>query len=170
MHCHFFLLQLIRLAGFHRPRHVEVPVQFLRYGLEPDSGGAGRWRGGLATAMEFRVFAPNTRITVCNRDRTQFRPWGILGGGPAEPSNLILNARTPRERVLGNTDIFVADPGDVIHIHSPGGGGHGWPLDREPGHVLAADVYRAYETIVARLEDLPDIQPDESVRTAMAAE
>ena len=72
--------------------------------------------------------------------------------------------------MLGNTDIFVADPGDVIHIHSPGGGGHGWPLDREPGHVLAADVYRAYETIVARLEDLPDIQPDESVRAAMAAE
>src|SRR5260221_1078770 len=44
----------------------EVPVQFLRYGLLPDSGGAGRWRGGLATALEFRVFAPNTRITGTN--------------------------------------------------------------------------------------------------------
>ena len=126
----------------------EVPVQFLRYGLEPDSGGAGRWRGGLATAMEFRVFAPNTRITVRNRDRTRFRPWGILGGGPAEPSNLILNPRTPRERVLGNTDIFVADPGDVIHIHSPGGGGRGWPLDREPEHVLT-DIERGYVSLEA---------------------
>jgi N-methylhydantoinase B len=127
---------------------VEVPVQFLRYGLEPDSGGAGRWRGGLATAMEFRVFAPNSRITVRNRDRTRFRPWGILGGGPAEPSNLILNPRSQRQRMLGNTDIFVADPGDVIHIHSPGGGGRGSPFDREPERVLA-DVERGYVTLEA---------------------
>jgi len=125
---------------------VEVPVQFLRYGLEPDSGGAGRWRGGLATAMEFRVFAPNSRITVRNRDRTRFRPWGILGGGPAEPSNLILNPRSPHQRMLGNTDILVADPGDVIHIHSPGGGGRGSPFDREPEQVLA-DVERGYVTL-----------------------
>jgi N-methylhydantoinase B len=127
---------------------VEVPVQFLRYGLEQDSGGAGRWRGGLATAMEFRVFAANTRITVRNRDRTRFRPWGILGGGPAEPSNLVLNPRTPRQRVLGNTDIFVAEPGDVIHIHSPGGGGRGSPLDREPDRVLT-DVERGYVSLEA---------------------
>jgi N-methylhydantoinase B len=61
----------------------EVPIQILRYGLLPDSGGAGRWRGGLATAMDFRVFAPNTRITARNRDRSRFRPWGILGAAPA---------------------------------------------------------------------------------------
>jgi N-methylhydantoinase B len=127
---------------------VEVPVQFLRYGLERDSGGAGRWRGGLATAMEFRVFAANTRITVRNRDRTRFRPWGILGGGPAEPSNLVLNPRTPRQRMLGNTDIFVAEPGDVIHIHSPGGGGRGSPLEREPERVLT-DVERGYVSLDA---------------------
>ncbi|MRB78876.1 hydantoin utilization protein B, partial [Bacillus thuringiensis] len=51
----------------------EVPIQFVRYGLLPDSGGAGRWRGGLATVMECKVFAPNSRITVRNRDRSIFR-------------------------------------------------------------------------------------------------
>jgi N-methylhydantoinase B len=50
--------------------------------------------------------------------------------------------------VLGNTDIFVADPGDVIHIHSPGGGGRGWPLDREPEHVMI-DVERGYVSLEA---------------------
>ena len=121
----------------------EVPIQFMRYGLLPDSGGAGHWRGGLATVMEFKVFAPNTRITVRNRDRSRFRPWGTLGGRAAETSNFIINPATPGERILGNADIAIAEPGDIIHIHSPGGGGRGCPTTRDPQHVLA-DVARGY--------------------------
>lgn len=121
----------------------EVPVEFVRYGLLPDSGGAGRWRGGLATCMEFKVFAPNTRITVRNRDRSRFRPWGTLGGRAAETSNFIINPGTERERLLGNTDIAVVEPGDIVHIHSPGGGGRGHPIDREAERVLV-DVRRGY--------------------------
>jgi N-methylhydantoinase B len=126
----------------------EVPIQILRYGLLPDSGGAGRWRGGLATAMDFRVFAPHTRITARNRDRSRFRAWGILGGGPGAPSDFILNPGTNRERILGNTDTVTMEPGDVIHIHSPGGGGRGDPLDREPERV-ALDVQRGYVSATA---------------------
>jgi N-methylhydantoinase B len=126
----------------------EVPIQILRYGLLPDSGGAGRWRGGLATAMDFRVFAPNTRITARNRDRSRFRAWGILGGGPGAPSDFILNPGGNREHVLGNTDTVTMEPGDVIHIHSPGGGGRGDPLDREPERV-ALDVRRGYVSLGA---------------------
>jgi N-methylhydantoinase B len=126
----------------------EVPVRFLRYGLLPDSGGAGRWRGGLATVLEFQVFAPDTHITVRNRDRCRFRPWGTLGGRAAEPSDFILNPGTKREKILGNADILTAEPGDVIHIHSPGGGGRGSPLDREPARVLL-DVERGYVSVEA---------------------
>lgn len=121
----------------------EVPIQILRYGLLPDSGGAGRWRGGLATALDFRVFAPDSRITARNRDRAHFRPWGILGGRAGAPSDFVLNPGTPRERILGNTDYVVAEPGDIVHIHSPGGGGRGSPLDREPECVLR-DVEQGY--------------------------
>lgn len=128
----------------------EVPIQFVRYGLLPDSGGAGRWRGGLATVMEFKVFAPNTRITVRNRDRSRFRPWGTLGGLAAETSNFIINPDVPNERILGNTDIAVVEPGDVVHIHSPGGGGRGSPLEREPERVLL-DVERGYVSVEGAL-------------------
>ncbi|GAU80198.1 hydantoinase B/oxoprolinase family protein [Bosea sp. BIWAKO-01] len=121
----------------------EVPIQFVRYGLLPDSGGAGRWRGGLATVMEFKVFAPNTRITVRNRDRSRFRPWGTLGGRASEPSNFLINPGAANERILGNIDIAIAEPGDVIHIHSPGGGGRGSALEREPERVML-DVARGY--------------------------
>jgi N-methylhydantoinase B len=126
----------------------EVPIQVVRYGLVPDSGGAGRWRGGLATAMEFRVFAPDTHITARNRDRSRFRPWGILGGHAGAPSGFVLNPGTPGERQLGNTDIVTLQPGDVIRIHSPGGGGRGIPFDREPERVLT-DVTQGYISIAA---------------------
>jgi N-methylhydantoinase B len=98
--------------------------------------------------MDFRVFAPNTRITARNRDRSRFRAWGILGGGPGAPSDFILNPGGNRERVLGNTDTVTMEPGDVIHIHSPGGGGRGDPLDREPERV-ALDVQRGYVSVGA---------------------
>jgi N-methylhydantoinase B len=126
----------------------EVPIEVLRYGLLADSGGAGRWRGGLATVLDFRVSAPHTTITARNRDRSRFRPWGILGGKAGEPSNFIRNPGTPQEHILGNTDILVAEPGDVIHIHSPGGGGRGSPLDRGPADVLL-DVERGYVSVPA---------------------
>lgn len=130
----------------------EVPIRILRYGLMPDTGGAGRWRGGLATALDFQVFAPNSRVTARNRDRCRFRPWGILGGMAGAPSDFVLNPGTPRERILGNTDTVTLDPGDVLHIHSPGGGGRGDPLAREPERVLL-DVERGYVSEAAAERD-----------------
>jgi N-methylhydantoinase B len=143
----------------------EVPIQILRYGLLPDSGGAGRWRGGLATAMDFRVSAPHTRITARNRDRSRFRAWGILGGAPGAPSDFILNPGGNRERVLGNTDTVTMEPGDVIHIHSPGGGGRGDPLDREPERV-ALDVQRGYVSVTAAEKDYGVVISDGAVDAA----
>ncbi|HRD77022.1 MAG TPA: hydantoinase B/oxoprolinase family protein, partial [Hyphomicrobiaceae bacterium] len=130
----------------------EVPIEIVRYGLLPDSGGAGRWRGGLATSLDFKVFAPNSRITARNRDRSRFRPWGTLGGKAGAASNFVVNPGTARERILGNTDFVVAEPGDIIHIHSPGGGGRGDPFERESERV-AADVARGYVSAAAAERD-----------------
>lgn len=143
----------------------ETPIQFVRYGLRPDSGGAGRWRGGLATEMAFRVFAPDTRITARNRDRSFFRPWGTLGGRAAGLSDMIVNPGTASERRLGNIDIAVLQPGDVLHIHSAGGGGRGDPLTREPWRVLL-DFERGYVGIEAARDiygvEIRDGQLDEA--------
>jgi N-methylhydantoinase B len=64
----------------------EVPIRSSATGWLPDSGGAGRWRGGLATQMEFQVFSPNTRITARNRDRSLPGPGARWAGFRAEPS------------------------------------------------------------------------------------
>lgn len=154
---------------------VEVPVRFLRYGLEPDSGGAGTWRGGLGTVLEFQVFSPETRITVRNRDRCRFRPWGTLGGGAGGTSDFVLNPGRPGERVLGNADLLTAGPGDVIHLHSPGGGGRGSALLRPPELVLR-DVERGYVSASAALalygvvlvEGAVDVAATEAERARLA--
>lgn len=130
----------------------EVPIEFIRYGLARDSGGAGRWRGGLATDLAFRVFAPNSRITARNRDRSFFRPWGVLGGQAAGLSDMALNPGTDRYQRLGNIDTAVLQPGDVLEIRSAGGGGRGDPFGRESWRV-AQDVERGYVSLEAAKRD-----------------
>ncbi|WP_220086819.1 hydantoinase B/oxoprolinase family protein [Rhodovulum viride] len=147
----------------------ETPVEFVKYGLARDSGGPGRWRGGLATEMAFRVFAPDTRITVRNRDRSFFRPWGLLGGRAAGLSDMVVNPGTPNERRLGNVDAAVLQPGDVLEIRSDGGGGRGDPMAREPWRV-AWDVARGYVSAGAAGRDygvmLPEGRVDEAATAA----
>ncbi|WP_296741198.1 hydantoinase B/oxoprolinase family protein [Mesorhizobium sp.] len=140
----------------------ETPVEFVTYGLACNSGGAGRWRGGLATEMAFKVFAPDTRITARNRDRSFFRPWGVLGGKAAGLSDMVVNPGTPEERRLGNVDTAVLQPGDVLAIRSAGGGGRGDPMLRESWRV-GQDVLRGYITPDVAERDYGVVMVGESV-------
>jgi N-methylhydantoinase B len=117
----------------------EIPVEMLEYGLAPDSGGAGRHRGGSAVTMRFRVGTPNSVVTARNRDRSRFVPWGVRGGRPGAPSSFVLNPGTPGERNLENCDLLPVDPGDIVRVTGPGGGGYGVPWERPAGEV-ARDV------------------------------
>ena len=151
----------------------EVPVEFVKYGLARDSGGAGRWRGGLATELAFRVFAPDSRITARNRDRSRFRPWGVLGGRAAGLADMVVNPGTEDERRLGSSDTAILQPGDVLQIRSAGGGGRGDPMQREPWRV-AQDVARGHVSQeVARCDYgvvLVDGAVDEPATAALRAE
>tara|TARA_R110000764_G_scaffold51065_8_gene111957 strand:- start:3942 stop:5915 length:1974 start_codon:yes stop_codon:yes gene_type:complete len=150
----------------------EVPVEFVKYGLAQDSGGAGYWRGGLATEMAFRVFSPDTRITARNRDRSFFRPWGTLGGHAAGLSDMMINPGTPQARPLGNVDTAILEPGDVLEIRSAGGGGRGDPLQR-PVERVARDVVGGYVSVEAARRDygvvITDGVVDEDATTALRA-
>jgi N-methylhydantoinase B len=114
----------------------EVPVRILRYGLVPDSGGAGRWRGGSALEMEFQLFAPQSMVTARNRDRSIFSAWGLRGGMSGKVSRFAKNPDTDRCVELGSIDVVPCDPGDIILIQGPGAGGYGDPLERPVDDVL----------------------------------
>jgi len=140
----------------------EVPVKILKYGLAPDSGGAGRQRGGTGTTLEFQVFSPHTVVTARNRDRSRFTPWGMEGGHAGKPSSFFLNPDTNREVNLGNTDVVTANPGDIIRITSAGAGGYGSPLEREPERVLT-DVRRGFVTAQAAHAEYGVVIADDAV-------
>ncbi len=154
-------------AGFLKNTPVEineaeVPIEILKYELTRDSGGAGYYRGGLGTTLELKVFAPNSTITARNRDRTRFCAWGVLGGKAGQPSEFLINPGTAKEINLGNTDVFSAEPNDIIRISSSGAGGWGSPLQRDPQAVLT-DVRRGFVSAAVAERDYGVVIRDHEV-------
>jgi N-methylhydantoinase B len=124
----------------------EVPIKIRRYGLVPDSGGPGRWRGGSGLEMEFQLFAPQSMVTARNRDRSVFSAWGLRGGRAGRASRFVKNPGTPEAVELGSTDIVPCDPGDIILIQGPAAGGYGDPLER-PVEAVVDDVRKGFVSI-----------------------
>jgi N-methylhydantoinase B len=121
----------------------EVPIRITKYGVVPGSAGVGKYRGGLGTVMEFRVFSPGTLVTARNRDRSRFASWGVLGGKAGAVSRFTRNPGREDEEDLGVTDLVMCGPGDVIRLEGCGGGGYGHPHERDEQKV-AEDVRRGY--------------------------
>jgi N-methylhydantoinase B len=121
----------------------EVPIRVRRYGLVPDTGGPGRYRGGSALEMEFQVFTPQSMVTARNRDRSVFSAWGLAGGGAGAVSRFAKNPDGPNTVELGSTDVVLCEPMDVLLIQGPGGGGYGNALER-PVEEVQDDVARGF--------------------------
>jgi N-methylhydantoinase B len=119
---------------------VEVPaVVIRRFHLVADSAGPGRWRGGHAVRLDVQVLRPEGQITARGMERLRFAPWGVAGGRAGATGRAVLNPGTPGERVLPKIDLLALEPGDVLSMCTPGGGGHGDPLER-PVDAVRADV------------------------------
>ncbi len=111
------------------------PVRVERLALRPDSGGPGQFRGGLGYLKEIRFLADGF-IMVAD-DRMLLQPFGAAGGEAGAGSLYTLNPATDGELPIPNkTDFVPIKKGDLLRILTPGGGGWGDPLDREPEEVL----------------------------------
>jgi len=112
---------------------VDSPVVIDEYGLVPDSGGPGRYRGGLALVRQYR-FVGDEAILQVRSDRRDFRPWGLAGGQPGHPSSNILNPER-EARLLPSKFTMTITRGDTLRHVQPGGGGYGDPFERDPERV-----------------------------------
>ena len=111
------------------------PVRVERLALRPDSGGPGQFRGGLGYWKDIRFLAEGF-IMVAD-DRMLLQPFGAAGGEAGSGSLYTLNPETDRELSIPNkTDFIPIKSGDLLRIQTPGGGGWGDPLDRDPEKVL----------------------------------
>lgn len=112
------------------------PFKFLRYELEPDSSGSGKWRGGFGMHKEIQLTADAT-VTV-HFTRTDSNPWGLSGGSDGTRAR-VERIRAGRTEVLPGRGTYHFQAGDILSLRSPGGGGYGPAAERDPDAV-AADI------------------------------
>jgi N-methylhydantoinase B len=113
------------------------PVRVIRYAINPDTGGPGRWRGGCGLIREIEVLAPEAMVSM-RIDSVEHPPWGVSGGQAAGTGRCVVNPGRPDERLLRPlSDGNIVKRGDVVRVETGGGGGWGHPFDREPERVLA---------------------------------
>jgi N-methylhydantoinase B len=121
----------------------KYPVLVERYELRPDSGGPGKWRGGLGAKVVVQALAPLTVDTYL--DRVTCKPWGLHGGQEGEGNGVgIRNGGKWREDLAnGKATSQRLRPGDAFMLCSGGGGGFGDPHER-PAERVAEDVAEGY--------------------------
>ncbi len=108
---------------------LEYPAMVERYEFIPDSGGAGKFRGGLSLRRDIRFF---TEVTWARySDRQKFSPQGLFGGKEGTRGEFISNPGTGKEQKEKSKGVSQLKAGDLLSIRLPGSGGYGDPLHRD---------------------------------------
>ncbi len=107
-----------------------VPLLITEKSLITDSGGAGRYRGGPAQRVSFRVMAPEPVSMTIRHERVKFPPRGMLGGKPGSAGRDLVNGKLIPAKLRMDLQ-----PGDVVTFDTPGGGGMGPPAERDAALV-----------------------------------
>lgn len=140
------------------------PYLFESYSLRQDSGGPGRRRGGLGVEKIYRITA-SCRLNL-KIDRTRCPPWGLAGGREGRVSDIeIRRSAGEIERVLKGDHAL--DCGDIVIVRTAGGGGWGFPWERELEFVLE-DVSLGYVSVAGAREDYGVVIHDDGTVDAQA--
>jgi N-methylhydantoinase B len=115
---------------------MEYPLLVERYGLIQDSGGAGKYRGGMGLQ---RVVRPLGHSCIFNGVGERFRnqPWGIFGGKPGESGSFWLEEEDGDTRQLAHKPPdMILHPNQALVVNTPGAGGYGDPKERDSAAVV----------------------------------
>ncbi len=114
----------------------QFPVLYRRYALREGSGGAGARRGGFGVEYELELRRGEARASFV-MDHGRIGPQGALGGGDGAPNvvEVIRGGETHIPPHLSKEQDIPLKPGDRVRVRTPGGGGHGDPLTRNPALV-----------------------------------
>lgn len=117
---------------------IEAPVLYLRREFATDTGGAGRWRGGMGQILEYKVLGVKPLFHHTSQ-KSVITPQGLMGGMPADGGGWVINRGKTGERrlpyAIGDVEFLVQ--GDTVTHISPGGGGYGDPAERTRAQILA---------------------------------
>lgn len=118
-----------------------VPVLIRRKELRPDSGGAGRFRGGMGQTIELVGEGKGPLLINAMFDRLIHPARGRGGGGPGQTGGVRLASGSP----IGSKGLQEVVPGDTVILDLPGGGGYGPPSQRDRD-AIRADLLGGYLT------------------------
>lgn len=121
----------------------EFSARLRRFELIPDSGGPGKFRGGLGFVREYEILDHEARFSL-RSTKHSVAPKGIEGGHPGRTGKCTLNPNTEKARVVPSRySDHTLYPDEVVRLETPGGGGLGDPLERDP-HKVLMDVRSGY--------------------------
>jgi N-methylhydantoinase B len=129
----------------------KFPLIVERYELIPDSGGAGKTRGGVGIRTDYRLLSEGAFVSA-GIGRWRFGPPGLFGGGDGMKSTLILDADGEHPDVRPLSGGVAVRGGALISHRVGGGGGFGDPSERAR-ELVAADVEAGYVTAEAAARD-----------------
>jgi N-methylhydantoinase B len=127
-------------------------VMVLDYDIRPDSGGPGKFRGGVGQMMKIEALRDDGVIVGRGMERLRFQPFGVSGGKPGAVLRAIFNQGNPGERELGKIHELKMAKGDTLTLLMPGGGGFGNPFERDADAVLL-DVRNGFVSIEGARRD-----------------
>ncbi len=156
------------------------PFRVERLGLAVDSGGPGRYRGGLGYEKHIRMLEDAHFMSIA--DRSILACWGVKGGKAGRPFEVTIDVGGPDERVVDAlADAEPVRAGQVIRIRTTGGGGWGDPLERTYDEVerdlrwgkVSFDGARAdYGVVATGSKDEPsvDVAASDALRERLRAD
>jgi N-methylhydantoinase B len=119
------------------------PVRIERYEIEPDSGGAGRYRGGAGARRVWRMLDNADATGALCMERMTSPPFGIRGGKAGAAAVVTLTTPDGATRHLPSKGAFAAPAGSVVDMRTPGSGGFGPPAERDRA-AIARDLRDGY--------------------------
>ncbi|WP_066291681.1 hydantoinase B/oxoprolinase family protein [Bacillus sp. FJAT-29937] len=128
----------------------KFPFRIERYEVRQDSGGPGRFRGGLGHFRDYKIINHDPKFTT-TQERSECPPWGLFGGQTALHNRVVVNPGTQKEEIIQKTTGYQLKDGDILSVQTGGGGGYGNPLDRTVDEVRV-DVIRGYVSLKAAEE------------------
>ena len=156
----------------------ENPLEVLDYEFIPDTGGAGKFRGGMSQRKTWRMLAHEGVLQV-RADRQTHRPYGLQGGGPGSFGLNVMNPGQESETKLHSKITMNLMQGEIFRHELPGAGGWGPALERDldlvardlrDGLVSLAAAARDYGVVAAGDPPVIDETATELLRARLRAE
>jgi N-methylhydantoinase B len=128
------------------------PVRVERYEIDPDSGGAGKYRGGCGCRRVWRLLEGADAVGSLCMERMTSPPFGLLGGRAGAAAVVTLTAPDGTTRRLPSKGAFNAPAGSVVDMVTPGSGGFGPVVERDPA-AIGRDLLGGYVSEAAARRD-----------------